>query len=258
MVLTDTHTHLYSTQFDDDRTAMVQRAIDAGVSRLFMPNVDKDSIEGMMALADQFPNHCFPMMGLHPCSVNEFVGEEMALVKQWLFGEHGKRFAAVGEIGLDYYWDRTFEEQQREAFKQQILWAKELNLPIVIHSRDSLDDGIKIVSELKDERLKGIFHCFSGTVEQAQQIVELGFYLGIGGVVTFKKSGLDEVVRQIPLEHLVLETDAPYLAPTPHRGKRNESAYITLVAQMVADIKQIPLQQVADVTTANAGLVFGG
>jgi TatD DNase family protein len=258
MVLTDTHTHLYSEQFNDDRTAMVQRALDAGVTRLFMPNVDKDSIDGMMALADQFPNHCFPMMGLHPCSVNEFVGEEMEIVKQWLFGEHGKRFAAVGEIGLDYYWDRTFEEQQREAFKQQIQWAKELGLPIVIHSRESLHDGIKIVRELKDERLKGIFHCFSGTVEQAQQITELGFYLGIGGVVTFKKSGLDEVVRQIPLQHLVLETDAPYLAPTPHRGKRNESAYLTLIAQTVADIKQISIAQVAEVTTANARLVFGG
>ena len=256
-MFSDSHTHLYSEQFNDDRDAMVQRAIDAGVTHMYMPNVDSESITGMLQLAEKYPDNCFPMMGLHPCSVGLNVEDELVIAKEYLFSSKHS-FVAVGEIGLDYYWDRTHEELQRDAFRRQIEWAKELNLPIVIHSRDSLHDTIAIVKEMKNERLRGIFHCFSGTLEQAKEIIAIGdFYLGIGGVVTFKKSGLDEMVKAISLDHIVLETDAPYLAPTPHRGKRNESAYTTLEAQKVADIKEVNIGVVAEITAANAKKVFG-
>lgn len=264
MILTDTHTHLYSKQFDNDRDEMIQRALQAGVTRLFLPNVDSASITGMLDLAARYPQHCFPMMGLHPCHVKEDAAAELETVRRWLFektDENGKpqgvNFCAVGEIGLDYYWDLTYREQQKEALRLQAGWAKQLGLPIVIHSRESFDDIAEILETLADENLKGVFHCFTGTVAQAQRAMDLGFYLGIGGVATYKNSNLAEVVKEIGLGRIILETDAPYLAPAPHRGKRNESAYIALVAQKLAETLQLSTAEVARITTENSYQLFG-
>lgn len=255
MILTDTHTHLYAEQFDEDRDEMVKRALDAGVSRLFMPNIDSTSIEGMMQLAEKYPENCFPMMGLHPCSVIADYEKELAVVEEW----HSKyKFCAVGEIGIDLYWDKTFFAEQQAAFKRQVELAKKLGLPIIIHTRDSFNETYEIVSELNDDSLKGIFHCFSGMVEEAEKVIALGgFKMGIGGVLTFKNSKQDEVVRQIDLKHLVLETDSPYLTPHPYRGKRNESAYTRLVAEKMAEVHGVSLEEVAKITTANSKEVYG-
>ena len=258
MFLVDTHTHLYAEEFDADRDQMLANAMAQGIQKFFLPNIDSRSIAVMKELAKNYPEHCYAMMGLHPCSVNESVEEELAVIKQQLFSE---KYCAVGEIGIDLYWDKTFIEQQKQAFRTQIQWAIELNLPISIHCRNAFDEIYDILREYcepnKDNGLKGIFHCFSGNTAQANKIIELGFYLGIGGVVTFKNSGLDKVVQAIELNKIVLETDSPYLAPTPHRGKRNESAYIALIAQKVAEIKNCSIEQVAEQTTANAQQVFG-
>ncbi|MCW3083521.1 MAG: Hydrolase TatD [Bacteroidetes bacterium] len=255
MILTDTHTHLYSTEFDADRTALIEKAMTAGVTRFFMPNVASESIPGMFRVEQQFPDHCFAMMGLHPCSVNVSYQQELVVMQHWL---EKRKFAAIGEIGIDLYWDKTFFEQQQDAFRTQIRWAKKYNLPYVIHSRNAFDETMAIVNEFKEEKIKAIFHCYSGNVEQAEQVLALGtFKLGIGGVVTFKNSGLDKVVEAVDLKHLVLETDAPYLAPMPHRGKRNEPDYLTLIAQKIADIKKISIEEVAEVTTQNSKDVFG-
>jgi len=252
-MLIDTHAHLYAKQFDEDREDMLNRAQKVGIQRFYLPNIDSSSIEAMLELETTHPDKCFAMMGLHPCSVKENYEDELAIVEQWL----GRRsFCAVGEIGIDLYWDKTLLEEQKDAFRRQIAWAKDLRVPIVIHARDALDIIIKIVQEEKDERLQGIFHCFGGTLEQAQAIMDLEFYMGLGGVLTYKKAALDEVVNNIPLEHLVLETDAPYLAPTPKRGKRNESAYMSFIAQKLADIKKMPLDEIAKITTKNALKVF--
>ncbi|MCB0642159.1 MAG: TatD family hydrolase [Phaeodactylibacter sp.] len=249
----DTHTHLYVSQFDDDREIVVQRAIDAGVERMLLPNIDSSSIPGMMDLEAQFPEHCFAMMGLHPCSVNAQVDEELAVVREWL---DKRSFVAVGEIGIDLYWDQTYVEEQKRAFLTQTDWALEKDLPIVIHSRESTDLLIELLQPYKGSALKGIFHCFTGTVEQAEAIMELGFLMGIGGVLTFKKAKLDEVLREVPLEALVLETDSPYLAPTPYRGKRNESGYIPLIAAKLAAAKEMELEAVERQTTENAKNLF--
>jgi TatD DNase family protein len=254
MIFTDTHTHLYDEQLATDEAEMIQRSLDAGVTKMYMPNCDSSTIPGMMKIAATYPQHCYPMMGVHPCYIKENYKEELAIAKQQL-EQH--RFYAVGEIGLDYYWDMTFKEQQIEAFNTQIDWALEHNLPIVIHSRESLQDCIDIVRSKQNGKLKGIFHCFSGNEDEAKQVVELGFYLGIGGVVTFKNSTLPQALAGIDLAHMVLETDAPYLAPVPYRGKRNESAYIPLIAQKLADIKQVSIETLADITTANAAKIFG-
>lgn len=255
MILTDTHTHLYSKEFDADRTALIEKAIGAGVSRFFMPNVDSESIAGMYEVEKQFPDHCFAMMGLHPCSVNEDYPKELQVVEHWL---SKRKFTAIGEIGIDLYWDKTFFVQQQDAFRRQIQLAKKYNLPYVIHSRNSFNEVMEIVNEFKNENIKAIFHCFSGNVEQAEQVIAAGnFKLGIGGVVTFKNSGLDKVVKAIDLKHLVLETDAPYLAPVPHRGKRNEPDYLLLIAKKIAEIKNISVEEVAAVTTENSREVFG-
>ncbi len=249
----DTHTHLYSEQFDDDRHAMLQRMLDAGISKAFLPNIDSTSIEGMLQLEKDYPDICYPMMGLHPCSVNENYEEELARVE----AEWAKRpFVAVGEIGIDLYWDKTFFTQQQDAFRRQIQLAKKHKVPIIIHCRESFDEIFEILEEEKGDDLYGIFHCFTGTVEQAHRAIGYNMLLGIGGVVTFKNSGLDKVVAEIDLKHLVLETDSPYLAPTPHRGKRNESSYITLVAQKIAEIHNCPIEKIAEITTANALKVF--
>ncbi|MBL0330837.1 MAG: TatD family hydrolase [Bacteroidetes bacterium] len=255
MIVTDTHTHLYSKEFDANRQELIQNAIDAGITRMFMPNVDSESIAGMFQVEKQFPNHCFAMMGLHPCSVNATYQQELQVVEYWLAK---RKFVAIGEIGIDLYWDKTFFEQQQDAFRTQIQWAKKYNLPYVIHSRNSFDEVMEIVNEFKEDRIKAIFHCFSGNVTQAEQVVELGtFKLGIGGVVTFKNSGLDKVVEAIDLKHLVLETDAPYLAPVPHRGKTNLPEYLILIAQKIAEIKNISLEEVIETTTKNSIEVFG-
>lgn len=255
MTLIDTHTHLYASRFDSDRDQVLQRALDAGVERCFLPNIDRNSIQPMLDLEAQYPGRCFAMMGLHPCSVKADYEEELGIVRQWL---DRRPFSAVGEIGLDLYWDKTYIDQQREAFRLQMDWAKELGVPIVIHTRDAMDMTIDMVEAAKDDRLEGVFHCFTGNAEQAKRVMDLGFYLGIGGVVTFKNGGLDKVLAEetIGLEHLVLETDAPYLAPKPYRGKRNESAYTRLVAEKLAEVKQVDLAEVARQTTQNADHLF--
>jgi TatD DNase family protein len=254
MIFIDTHTHLFSPSFNEDRTDAVQRAINAGVDKLLLPNIDVESISAMYDLCNQFPENCFPMMGLHPGSVDENWEKNLLVIKEHLFT---RKNLAVGEIGMDLYWDKTFQDAQAQAFRQQISWAKELKLPIIIHAREAFEEIFDIVDELNDDSLRGIFHCFTGTLEQAQKIQEYGgFMLGLGGVLTYKKSGLDEVVKDIPLDMIVLETDSPYLPPTPHRGKRNESAYLIHIAEKLAEIKQMKLTEVADLTTANARQMF--
>jgi TatD DNase family protein len=254
MIFIDTHTHLFSPSFNEDRTDAVQRAINAGVDKLLLPNIDVESISAMYDLCNQFPNNCFPMMGLHPGSVDEHWERNLEVIKEHLFTRNN---LAVGEIGMDLYWDKTFQDAQAQAFRQQISWAKELKLPIIIHAREAFEEIFDIVDELNDDSLRGIFHCFTGTLEQAHKIQEYGgFMLGLGGVLTYKKSGLDEVVKDIPLDMIVLETDSPYLPPTPHRGKRNESAYLIHIAEKLAEIKQMKLTEVAEITTANARRMF--
>ena len=249
----DSHTHLYDEQFAAEEDEMIYRAIDAKVLKMYMPNCDSSTISGMLRIADHWPDHCFPMMGLHPTYLKENYKDELKTVEQWL---SQRKFYAVGEIGLDYYWDLTFKEQQIEVFKIQIDWALQYNLPIVIHSRESITDCIDIVRQKQNGSLKGIFHCFSGTLDEAKQITDLGLHLGIGGVITYKKSTLPDIVKEIPLEYLVLETDAPYLSPVPYRGKRNESSYIPLIAEKVAEVKGITLAEVATITTSNAEKIF--
>lgn len=255
MILTDTHTHLYSEQFKEDIDEVVQKAINLGISRFFLPNIDSGYTAALLALAKKYPDNMFPMMGLHPCSVKADYQQELTHVEKML-SEH--QVVAIGEIGIDLYWDKTFFKEQQVAFRHQIRLAKANNLPFVIHCRDAFDEIFEILDEENDENMRGIFHCFTGTLEQAEKIIAYGgFKLGIGGVVTFKNAGLDKVVEQINLEHLVLETDAPYLAPVPYRGKRNESAYIIEIATKVANLKQVSLEEVAKITTSNSKTVFG-
>ena len=254
MLFIDTHTHLYSEEFKEDRKAVVEKAIKNGVNHLFLPNVDVDSIQPMLDLVWDFPENCFPMMGLHPCSVNEHVEAHLFQIQKWF---KKRKFWAVGEIGLDYYWSTEFKDQQISAFKKQIQWAISLDLPIVIHSRNSNEDVIQILTEMAHPKLRGIFHCFSGDANQAKQVVDLGFLLGIGGVLTYKNSGLAEALSEISIEKMVLETDAPYLAPVPFRGKRNESFYLIEIARKLAEIKSVGLHQVAEITTTNAKRIFG-
>jgi len=254
MQFVDTHTHLFSPSFEEDRTEIVQRAIKAGVETMLLPNIDVESIEPMYNLCAQFPQNCFPMMGLHPGSVDEKWEENLEVIRKNLFE---RKNCAVGEIGMDLYWDKTFVNEQAEAFRRQVNWAKELNLPIVIHAREAFDEIFAIVDELNDERLTGVFHCFTGTLEQAKKIQNYGgFKLGIGGVLTYKKAGLDEILKDVDLSELILETDSPYLPPTPHRGKRNESAYLLHVAEKLADVKGVSLAEVAQLTTKNANELF--
>lgn len=250
----DTHTHLYDEKFDTDRTAMIQSAVNAGVEKMFLPNCDSTTIDGMFAIEKEFPGNCYAMMGLHPCYVKENVADELKVVEEWL----GKRkFIAVGEIGLDYYWDKTFVKEQKNALRTQIEWALHYNLPIVIHTREATRDTIEIVKEYESKGVRGVFHCFSGSLETARQITDMGFYLGIGGVLTYKNAGLQEVIKHVDLKYLVLETDAPYLTPVPHRGKRNESSYMNLVAQKLAELKAADLSEIEKVTTENALKLFG-
>lgn len=250
----DTHTHLYAEEFNPDRSTLIKKAINNGVTKFYMPNIDSTSIEGMHRLETEFPANCFAMMGLHPCSVNADVEKELSTVESWL---KKRSYKAIGEIGIDLYWDKTFLKEQQYAFKKQVNWALEYQYPIVIHCREAFDEIYELLRSYQTLP-KAIFHCFSGTQEQADKIIELGdFKLGIGGVVTFKNSGLDKVVEQVGLEHLVLETDAPYLAPVPFRGKRNEPSYILEVARKVAEIKSLSLAEVGEITSQNAAFIFG-
>lgn len=253
MTLIDSHAHIYSEQFKQDRDQALARALEEGVEKIYMPNIDHTSIDVMLETEAKHPNQCIAMMGLHPTSVNNDFEKELYLVEEWL----GKRkFAAVGECGIDLYWDKTFLPQQQEALKVQVQLAKKHQLPIVLHTRDSFDETFEIIAAAQDGSLKGVFHCFSGTVEQAAKVKELGFLMGIGGVATFKNGGLDKVLPHVSLDDLVLETDCPYLAPVPHRGKRNEPVYLPLVARRVAELMQKPVEEVAATTTRNALNLF--
>jgi TatD DNase family protein len=254
MMLIDTHTHLYLDNFDEDRSDMMARAAAAGIEKFYLPSIDSTETERIFKAEKENPGKCFAMMGLHPCYVKENWQQELAHVQHWL---SQRSFSAVGEIGLDLYWDNTFFEQQQTVFHQQIEWALQYHLPIVIHSRNATEHTIKIIQQYKSQGLRGIFHCFGGSYEEAMQITEAGFFLGIGGVVTYKKSGLAEVLAQVPLTHLVLETDAPYLTPVPFRGKRNESSYLTHVANKLAEVYKVSVDEIASVTTKNAETVFG-
>lgn len=255
MILTDTHTHLYSEQFKEDIDEVVQNAIKLGITRFFLPNIDSGYTNALLALAKKYPDNMFRMMGLHPCSVKADYQQELEHVEKMLSAH---QVVAIGEIGIDLYWDKTFLKEQQAAFRYQIRLAKANNLPFVIHCRDAFDEIFEILDEENDENMRGIFHCFTGNLEQAQKIINYGgFKLGIGGVVTFKNAGLDKVVEQLDLAHLVLETDAPYLAPVPYRGKRNESAYLTEIATKIASLKQVSLEEVASITTKNSIEVFG-
>jgi len=254
MVLTDTHTHQYYETDTAKRAEQMQRCFDSGISRLFLPNVDSASIPLVMDMVNAYPQNCYPMMGLHPCDVKENWQQELALIEQAV-QQH--KVYAIGEIGIDLYWDKTFLAEQQQAFRQQIGWAKAAGLPINIHCRNAFDEVYAILQQEHDDRLHGIFHCFSGTLQQAKQITDLNFMLGIGGVVTYKNAGLDKVVAEISLQHLVLETDSPYLTPVPYRGKPNQSAYLTYVAQKVADLHQTDLETVARITTKNSEIIFG-
>jgi TatD DNase family protein len=253
MNLIDTHAHIYLLEFDPDRALMLERAGKEGIKSIIMPAIDSTTYPVMLQNEQENAGTCFSMMGVHPCSVKMNYAEELKIARD-LFEK--RRFIAVGEIGLDFYWDLTYSEQQYKAFNEQIEWALHFDIPIVIHSRNSIDECIKVVSSHQQGKLKGVFHCFSGNPEQAQQIIDLGFYLGIGGVLTFKNSGLDAVIRNINPNHLVLETDAPYLAPVPFRGKRNECSYIKYVLQKLAEIKNLSVEEMADTTTANAEKLF--
>ncbi len=249
----DTHAHIYLPEFDADRDAMVLRAQHAGVEKILMPNIDEHSVEQMMRVAQQFNGTCFAMAGLHPCSVKSSVQQQLYEIESWL-----KRsgFIAIGEVGTDRYWDTTYWNQQIEAFTVQAGWAARLNLPLVIHCRQSLDETLDLVEKLQDGRLTGVFHCFTGSVKQAERAIKLGFFLGIGGVVTFKNSGLDRVLPHIPPERIILETDSPYLAPVPHRGKRNEPAYLTLVSERLASLYSMEVETLRSMTTQNALKLF--
>lgn len=249
----DTHSHIYSEEFDLDRKETIERALAIGVKKILLPNIDLESIEPMMQLASQYPQNCFPMMGLHPTSVNE--NYEQILNKLWN-QLSDKKVIAIGETGIDLYWDKTFQKEQEKAFVIQIEWAKKMNLPLVIHIRNSFDETFKILEENYFNGIAGVFHAFSGTVEQAARAIDLGFKLGVGGVVTFKNSGLDKIISELSLDHLILETDAPYLTPVPFRGKRNESSYVQYVAQKLADIFNESEAMVIQRTTENANKLF--
>ncbi len=253
-MITDTHTHLYSDQFDKDRNEMMNRAKDAGVSRFFIPAIDSSYTESMLKLEAEYPDDVFLMMGLHPTSVKENYKEELAIVKKWI---DQRNFYAIGEIGIDLYWDNNFLVQQQEAFRTQIQWAKEKKLPIVIHCRDAFDEIFEVLEMEKSDDLFGIFHCFTGTLEQAQKAISYNMKLGIGGVATFKNGKIDQFLHQIDIKHIVLETDSPYLAPTPFRGKRNESSYITQVVEKLAAIYEISFEEIAEITTQNSKDIFG-
>jgi TatD DNase family protein len=254
MTLTDTHTHIYYQVGTPELDLQMERCINNEISRFFLPNVDLKSVDLIEKTVKAYPDNCFPMLGLHPCSVKEDFNSVLNEIKNAI---DQTKIYAIGEIGLDLYWDKSTLLFQQEAFKTQVQWAKDLNLPIVIHCREAFNELFELLEELKDSKLRGIFHCFTGSLEQAKLAIDYGFYLGIGGVVTFKNAGLDNVVKEIDLQHIVLETDAPYLAPVPFRGKNNESSYLKYIAEKVADLHHISVEELATITTQNSVNIFG-
>jgi TatD DNase family protein len=249
----DSHAHIYSEQFKADQADAIRKAAEAGVAQILMPNIDHTSIDAMLQTESDHPGICLAMMGLHPCSVKKDFEKELYQVESWL----AKRpFIAIGETGVDLYWDKTFLDQQQEALRIQARWARQYKIPIVLHTRDAFQETYEVMAREQDGTLTGVFHCFSGTAAEAEQALALGFYLGIGGVATFKNGGLDQVLPDVPLDKILLETDCPYLAPVPHRGKRNEPAYLPLMARRIAEIKNVPLAEVAEKTTANSRKLF--
>jgi TatD DNase family protein len=253
MKFIDTHTHLYLSQFDDDRDIVVKNAIENNIEKMFLPNIDSKSIGKLLELSGKYPKNCFPMLGLHPTSVNNNYQEELSILEKYL---DKTKFYAIGEIGIDLYWDKTFIKEQQQAFLYQIKMAKKNMLPIVIHARDSFNEIFEIVEKENDERLTGIFHSFTGNLEQANKIIQWGFKIGLGGILSFKNSDLDKTVKNIDLQHIVLETDSPYLAPTPKRGKRNESSYLIYIAEKIAQIKNISIEEVAKICYKNSSEIF--
>jgi TatD DNase family protein len=253
MTIIDTHSHVYLPEFDQDRETIVERADKAGIIRILMPAIDSTTHENMLKVEKHFAGKCMAMMGLHPCSVMEKYDVELGIIEQHL---SKKKFVAIGETGLDFYWDLSFKDQQYEVFQQQISWALQYNIPVVIHSRNSIDECIEMIQKNQDGSLKGVFHCFSGSLQQAKKIMELGFYMGIGGVITFKNSGLDLVMKEAGLSNVILETDAPYLAPVPYRGKRNEPSYLNYVVDKLASVTTASVEEVSEITTANAQKLF--
>lgn len=253
MKFIDTHAHLYVNQFDEDRKEMIQRAKENNVVKVLLPNIDKDSAENLLELYYSDTSFFAPMMGIHPCSINENYKTQLKEIEPYFLRQ---KMASVGEIGLDYYWDKTKKTEQKAAFKYQINWAKDMQLPIAVHCRESFEDVLQILDEEQNGNLKGVLHCFTGTLHQAQHLIDLGFYLGIGGVVTYKNGGLDKILEEIDVKHLILETDAPYLSPVPHRGKRNETAYLVYIAEKLAEIKGLSIDILSKTTTNNAKELF--
>ncbi|HDM8128474.1 TPA: TatD family hydrolase [Vibrio harveyi] len=249
----DTHAHIYASEFDNDRDEVVKRALEQGIDKILLPNIDLESIEPMLKTEAAYPEVCRSMMGLHPCYVDGNVEQTLEIIRGW-FKKHN--FIAVGEIGIDLYWDKTFRAEQEIAFVTQLNWAKEMNLPVVIHTRDSIEETLTLLRQEQDGSLRGVFHCFGGSVEEAQAINELGFHLGLGGVSTFKNGGMDKVIPHLDMNWVILETDCPYLAPVPHRGKRNEPAYTSLVAARVAELRGESLEAIDALTTKNAEELF--
>ena len=249
----DTHAHIYASEFDNDRDEVVKRALEQGIDKILLPNIDLESIEPMLKTEAAYPEICRSMMGLHPCYVDGNVEQTLAIIRGW-FEKHN--FIAVGEIGIDLYWDKTFRAEQEMAFVTQLNWAKERTVPVVIHTRDSIEETLTLLSQEQDGSLRGVFHCFGGSVEEAQAINELGFHLGLGGVSTFKNGGMDKVIPHLDMNWVILETDCPYLAPEPHRGKRNEPAYTSLVAARVAELRGESLEVIDTLTTKNAEALF--
>lgn len=253
-MLIDTHSHIYSTDFIHDRDEIIQRAYSNDVRKIILPNIDSSTVKNLLDMVDTYPHICIPLMGLHPTSVNHDYQEELQVVEYWL---KKRKFYGIGEIGIDLYWETSFLEEQTNAFRFQLELARQYKLPVVVHVRDSFDQVYNVLLEIKDKNLNGVFHSFTGTLEQAQLILELGFKIGVGGIVTFKKSGLDEVISKIDPSHLVLETDSPYLTPVPFRGKRNESSYLIYTAQKIAELHQMTVGEIAKITTENARKLFG-
>lgn len=252
-MLIDTHSHIYSTDFIHDLDEVIQRAYSNDVKKIVLPNIDSSSVKNLLDLADTYPHICIPLMGLHPTSVNHDYQEELQVVEYWL---KKRKFYGIGEIGIDLYWDKSFLEEQTHAFRFQLDLARQYKLPVVVHVRDSFDEVYNVLKEMQDDQLTGVFHSFTGTLEQANRVIDLGFKIGVGGIVTFKKSGLDQIVRQIDPCNLVIETDAPYLTPVPFRGKRNESSYLVYIAQKIADLHQVTVGEIAKITTENARKLF--
>ena len=251
----DTHTHLFVTEFDNDRYEVINNALDSGISKMILPGINSSYINIQIQMAETFPEICYPAAGLHPSDVNKDFEKEIAIVENNI---KTNKFIAVGEIGIDLYWDRTYIEEQKIAFEKQIILAKKYHLPIIIHVRDSFSEVFEITDKHNDENLRGIFHSFTGTQEDAERIINYsGFKIGINGIVTFKNSGLDKIVKEIDMKHLVLETDSPYLSPVPKRGRRNESANLIYIAEKIAEIKNLPTDKIAEITNTNAAEIFG-